>query len=403
MTGIPRYRGWGGPVVLSAGFRPFFLAAGLWAAIAVPLWVVVYAGSARVPTILSPAIWHAHEMVFGFAAATVAGFMLTAIPNWTGRMPLQGWTLGSLVLLWAVGRLGVLLSGIIGADPGAVLDLAFPVVFLSVVAREIIVGRNWRNLPIVVALAILLLGNALVHLQALGITETALAGNRLGIATLLMLISLVGGRIIPSFTRNWLAKNHPSIRPPAPFGGYDRAVLAATLVTLLVWTMAPDSQATPWLCLVIGVMHGVRLARWQGLATWREPLVLVLHVGYGWLGLGFCLLGLNALVSWLPETAALHALTVGTIGTMTLAVMTRATLGHSGRTLTAGPGTTLIYALVTAAALCRLLAPIAGAHYVAVLWLSAICWSMAFGLFVLLYLEPLVLSPRAARSRKQGR
>ncbi len=121
-----------------------------------------------------------------------------------------------------------------------------------------------------------------------------------------------------------------------------------------------------------------------------------------WLGLGFCLLGLNALVSWLPETAALHTLTVGTIGTMTLAVMTRAMLGHSGRTLTAGRGTTLIYALVTVAALCRLLAPIAGAHYISVLWLSAVCWSMAFGLFVLLYLEPLVLSPHSAFSRKQG-
>jgi uncharacterized protein involved in response to NO len=403
VTGIPRYRGWDGPVVLSAGFRPFFLAAGLWAAIAAPLWVVVYTGSTRVPTILSPAIWHAHEMVFGFAAATVAGFMLTAIPNWTGRMPLQGWTLGTLVLLWAVGRLGVLLSGIIGADAGAALDLAFPVAFLSVVAREIISGRNWRNLPMIAALVFLLFGNALVHLQTLGIAETALAGDRLGIATLLMLISLVGGRIIPSFTRNWLTKNHPSVRSPASFGGYDRAVLAATLVALVDWTMAPESQATPWLCLLTGVMHGVRLARWQGLATWREPLVLVLHVGYGWLGLGFCLFGLNALVSWLPETAALHALTVGAIGTMTLAVMTRATLGHSGRTLTAGPGTTFIYALVTMAAVSRVLVPIAGAHYVAVLWLSAICWSSAFGLFVLLYLEPLVLSLHPALSRTRER
>ncbi len=133
--------------------------------------------------------------------------------------------------------------------------LTFPVVFLSVVACEIIAGRNWRNLPMVAALASLLLDNLLVHLQAVGITETALAGNRLGIATLLMLISLVGGRIIPSLTRNWLAKNRPSIQYPAPFGGYDRAVLAATLVTLLFWTIAPESNATPWLCLVTGVMH----------------------------------------------------------------------------------------------------------------------------------------------------
>jgi uncharacterized protein involved in response to NO len=390
MRGIPRYREWAGPGLLSAGFRPFFLGSALWAAAAIPLWLAVYARSAPLPTILQPAVWHAHEMVFGFAAATVAGFMLTAIPNWTGRMPLQGWPLAILVLLWAVGRVGVLLSAVIGAGTAAVLDLSFPAAFLGVVAREIIAGRNWRNLPMVAALASLLLANALVHLQAIGIAATAMIGNRWGIATLLMLISFVGGRIIPSFTRNWLARNRPAVRSPAQFSGLDRAALATTVVTLSAWTIAPDSIVASWLCLVAGIAHGVRLARWRGLATVHEPLLWILHLGYGWLAFGFVLIGVNAYPFWLPETTAMHALTVGAIGTTTLAVMTQATLGHTGRMVTAGPRTTTIYALVTLAAIGRLVAPLMSTQYVPVLFLSGAAWSGAYGLFVVLYLQPLV-------------
>ncbi len=210
MTAIPRYRAWSGPALLSAGFRPFFLASGVWAAIAVPLWIALYAGAANLPTLLLPTVWHAHEMVFGFAVATVSGFMLTAVPNWTGRMPLQGLPLASLVLLWASGRAWACCSRpTIGPAAAAALDLIFPAVFLAVIAREIVAGHNWRNLPLIGALTALLLANALVHAEALGLAGTAMAGNRLGIATLLMLISFIGGRIVPSFTRNWLAKNHP--------------------------------------------------------------------------------------------------------------------------------------------------------------------------------------------------
>jgi uncharacterized protein involved in response to NO len=193
MTAIPRYRAHAGPVILSAGFRPFFLGASIWAAVAIPIWLGAYVEGLVVPTRLAPLIWHAHEMVFGYATATVAGFLLTAIPNWTGRMLLQGGPLATLVLLWAIGRAGVLLSTAIGAPAAAIADLSFPAVFLAVVARQILAGRNWRNLPMLGALSLLLVGNLLVHLEALGLAETAELGNRFGIATLLMLISLVAG------------------------------------------------------------------------------------------------------------------------------------------------------------------------------------------------------------------
>src|SRR6516164_3295057 len=364
MAAIPRYRRATGPALFSAGFRPFFLLGALWAVLAILIWLPAFAGEYQIPTIFPPVTWHVHEMVFGYGAAVVAGFLLTAIPNWTGRMPLQGAPLAILLLLWAVGRLAVLLSARFDIRIAPLLDLAFPSVFACVVAREILAGRNWRNLPMLGTLTLLLAGNLLVHLDAVGVAVTAELGNRLGVATLLMLISFVGGRIIPSFTRNWLAKQRPEISA---------------------------SAIAPWTELAAGLAVGLRLARWRGQATLREPLLWILHLGYGWLALGFILLAINGLVPVLPSTTALHALTAGAIGTMTLAVMTRASLGHTGRPLVAGHGTTTIYLLVTLAALLRLLAPLGGAHYVLVLSAAGATWGGAFGLFVLLYARLLAL------------
>ena len=394
MTAIPRYRSQTGPAILSAGFRPFFLAAALWAALAIPLWLIVYAGSGDMPTAMPALIWHVHEMVFGYAAAAVAGFLLTAIPNWTGRLPLQGVTLALLVALWLIGRLGVFFSAAVGAPLAALADLAFPAAFLAVVAREILGGKNWRNLPMLVALSLLLIGNALVHIEVLGIADTAALGNRIGLVTLFLLISLVGGRIIPSFTRNWLVKNRPEIAPPAPEGAFDFVVLAITALALALWAALPDAAITAWAALIAGAAAGVRLWRWRGYATAREPLLLVLHVGYFWIVLGLLLLGIDGLFAFLPSSAALHALTAGGAGTMTLAVMTRATLGHTGRPLVAGPGTNTIYLLVTLAALLRVLAPLAGEAMMTVLDLAGAAWSLAFGLFAVLY-GPVLARPRA--------
>ena len=394
MTAIPRYRPYGGPEILSAGFRPFFLLAALWAAFAAPLWLLVFAGHVTLPSNMAPSIWHVHEMVFGFGAAVVAGFLLTSIPNWTGRLPLQGGPLAALVAIWAAGRLAVLFSGSIGPTAAAVLDLAFPLVFLAVVAREIVPGRNWRNLPVVGALTLLLAGNLFIHLDSLGVAPTAVFGGHLGIATLLMLIALVGGRIVPSFTRNWLARERANIAEPTPFGAFDRAALGIVALTLAVWLVMDDTAIAPWVELAGGIAAALRLARWRGAAAAREPLVWVLHLGYGWLAVGFLLLALSGFAPDVPQTAALHALTIGAVGTMTLAVMTRASLGHTGHPLTSGPGTTAIYGLMTLAAVARVIAPLAGDYGFGLLCVSGAAWSGAFGLFVVLYFGPLT-RPRA--------
>jgi uncharacterized protein involved in response to NO len=201
----------------------------------------------------------------------------------------------------------------------------------------------------------------------------------------LILISLVGGRIIPSFTHNWLAKARPEVSPRVSEGGFDLAVLALTALALLTWAIAPDAAVTPWAALVAGIAVALRLSRWRGLHTVREPLLLILHFGYGWLALGLLFLGLNGLTEMLPATASLHALTVGAVGTMTLAVMTRASLGHTGRPLAAGPATKAIYALITIAAVFRILSPLAGDHIELALWLTGAAWSGAFGLFAVFY------------------
>lgn len=322
--------------------------------------------------------------------AAVAGFLLTAIPNWTGRLPLRGAPLGALAALWLAGRLALLLSGWIGAGAAAAIDLAFPAALLAAVARELIAGRNYRNLPMLAGLGLLLAGSTLVHLQVLGVADTASLGNRVGIAALLALISLVGGRIVPSFTRNWLARVRPPVALPAQPGRFDLACMLVTVAGLLAWVVAPEARAAGAVEMAAGLAAAARLARWRGLSTLREPLLLVLHAGYAWLAAGLLLLGANTLLGFAPPGLPVHALTAGAIGTMTLAVMTRASLGHAGRPLVAGPGTAAIYALVTAAALLRLAAAVSGPALPLVMSLAGLAWVSAFSLFAFLYAPLLV-------------
>lgn len=389
---IPRYRPFRGPALLQEGFRPFFLGAALWSALALCLWLGSLAGHVALPTSFDPLAWHGHEMIFGFAAATVGGFLLTAIPNWTGRLPLQGAPLAVLALTWLAGRAAVAVSAWIGALPAAAIDLAFLVLLLMAVLREIAAGRNWRNLPMPAALGLLIAANLLVHLEAVGMSATAPLGLRLGLAVLLMLIALVGGRIIPSFTRNWLAKRAAKTLP-AGFGAVDKVALIAGAVGLAAWVAAVESSIAGVVLIVAGLAAALRLARWRGHRTAAEPLVWILHLGHGWLALGLCLLGLSNLWPAVPASAALHALGAGAVGTMVLAVMTRATLGHTSRALTAGPGTTAIYLLATLAAVLRVAAAFAPALDLPLPAASGAAWIGAFLLFVVLYAIPL-LTPR---------
>jgi uncharacterized protein involved in response to NO len=383
-AGIPRYRPFDGPALLSQGFRPFFLGAGIWALAAMALWIAILHGTVLLPTAFDPVAWHVHEMLFGFVIAAIAGFLLTAIPNWTGRMPLQGFPLAVLAGVWLAGRLAVGGSAWIGAGIAAVLDLSFLTLLLGVVLREILAGRNWRNLPMPVVLGGLLTANALIHADAVGLAATGPLGQRLGIAIVILLISLVGGRIIPSFTLNWL-KKRGELNLPASFGALDRGALGLAAAALAIWVVAPGNPLGGAALIAAGLANLIRLLRWRGHLTLIEPLVWSLHLGFVWVPVGLFLIGLSILRPDVPPAAGLHALTAGAMGGMTLAVMTRATLGHTGRLLAADRWTAAVYLLVAAAAALRVAAPFSADVYPPLLWTSGLAWSMAFGLFAVHY------------------
>jgi uncharacterized protein involved in response to NO len=384
-----------GPAVLGRGFRVFFLAAGVWAPTALVIWLLLLEGWITLPLALDPLAWHVHEMLFGYLGAAVAGFILTAVPNWTGRLPVRGGRLAALFGFWVAARIAGLTGSVWPPLAVAVVDAGFNALLAAVVTREIVVGRNLRNAPVAGLLWLLAFANVLVHVGAFADSSIGAVGHRLGIAVVAMLIALIGGRIVPSFTRNWLAKRgSPTL--PAAFGIGDKAALAISGGAFLFWIVLPQATATGWLMVIAAVSNGIRLGRWCGARTLREPLLWVLHVGYGWLCVGMVLIGASALLASVPEVAATHALTAGAMGTMTLAVMTRATLGHTGRPLTAGPASATIYVLVVLAAVCRVVAGFPDME--GDLWrtIAADAWIAAFGLFVAIYGPMLLGRPRPA-------
>jgi uncharacterized protein involved in response to NO len=286
-TSSEQIRAWTGPAILSFGFRPFFLMAAIWAASAMGIWVVMLTGQDILPTAFDPVSWHSHELLFGYLAAVIAGFLLTAVPNWTGSLPLVGWPLAGLAALWVLGRVVVATSSYLTPMLAALGDLAFPVALAGFLAREIFAGRNWKNLPVLALLTAYTLANGLFHWEAAQDgTPAQEIGLRVGLAVAVLLISLIGGRIVPSFTRNWLAQRGAE-RLPVPFGRADGAVLALTLATLALWVVGPDRAITAVACGLAGLAHLWRLARWQGHQTGAEALVWVLHAGYAFVPLGF--------------------------------------------------------------------------------------------------------------------
>jgi len=386
------------PTFLTLGFRPFFLAAGVWAAAAIALWIVMLTAGIELPSRFDPLAWHIHEMLFGFVTATVAGFLLTAIPNWTGRPPVGGSLLALLAGLWLLGRIVCLISSFTPVWLAIAADLSFPVLLVVVVAREIIAAQNWRNLPLVAPVTVLGIANLLMHLEAVGVAVPSGLGWRLGLSAVIVLISVVAGRIVPSFTRNWLAKRgDPNL--PAADGRIDRAALSTLHTGLFGWAFFPGFRAVGVLLLFGAALNLWRLLRWRGGAALAEPLLFVLHVGYAWLVLGAGLLGLALLDADLPQSAAIHALTVGAIGTMVLAVMTRATRGHTGGALSADYATVAIYILVNIAAVARVAAVVAETWATPLLVASAGLWFGAFVLFVLVYGPMLLLPPRTNQFR----
>ena len=378
------------PAVLDYAFRPMFLAAGSWAVVALALWLAMFFGHVQLPTRFDPLAWHVHEMLFGFVMAAVAGFLLTAIPNWTGRLPVRGYPLAALVCLWLLGRIACLISADLPTWLAVLADLAFPVALLAVAAREIIVGRNWRNLPMTAPLALFIVADLLMHLESLGFAVPAGLGWRLAVGAPILLISVIGGRIIPSFTRNWLFKRK-SRRLPSPHNMVDTAAVGVLAAALILWAFLPDHRMTGALLIAAALINAARLSRWTGFATWAEKLLLVLHVGYAWLVLGVALLGLSIFNIGVPVASAIHALTAGATAVMILAVMPRVTLGHTGRALTANRATVAIFVLINAAAIARVCASWHTEFMVLLLLVAGACWIAAFGLFELVY-GPMLLT-----------
>ena len=259
MNGIPRLRAYGGPVLLSYGFRPFFLLGAIYAGLAVLAWLPMFNGELELLTDFSPVDWHVHEMLYGYVPAVVTGFLLTAIPNWTGRLPIQGLPLLTLVAVWLAGRVCVTFSGEIGWLLAAIIDVSFLVLVVAATAREIVVGKNWRNLRVVGLVTLLLAGNIAFHVEA-HVQGTAGYGARMGIAVIVLLLVVIGGRIIPSFTRNWLARENPG-RLPTPFGRFDVAVIGCSAATLALWTAQPLGRLIAAALAATAVLNLVRLAR----------------------------------------------------------------------------------------------------------------------------------------------
>lgn len=384
MLALRRSRMAASPAFLRGGFRPFFFGGALWTIVALALWLCTLAGVIELPSRFDPLAWHRHEMLFGFVGAVISGFLLTAIPNWTGRLPIAGSPLAALFGLWIAARVAVLFSASTGAGLAATLDIGFYLALAALAAREVLAAKN-RNLPIVLLVLLFGAANAADHAAAAGWLADDGIGVRAAISLVVVMISLVGGRIVPSFTRNWLAKHGVKEGLPGQPGRYDFLTIAATAAALLAWTAAPATQVAGAMLVLAGLLQAVRLARWGGLRAWRDPLVLILHVGYFWLPAGLLLLGASLLGATVPASAAIHALTAGAMATMILAVMTRATLGHTGRELKADGPTVLVYILITAGAVLRVAAPFGVIDYTLGMRLSALAWGGAFLGFLLAY------------------
>lgn len=364
------------PPVLQNAFRSFFLGGAIWAALQVPLWIAEYLGWLGP---LAGAMGHAHEMLFGFLAAIICGFALTAIPNWTGRAPVAGAGLAALFGLWLAGRVAMMAAG---QSWGLWIDLAFLPLLTAIIVREIAEGRNWRNLPVAGLIALLTLSHFAFHHP-----EWAIAAIRGTFAVALILVALIGGRIVPSFTRNWLAGRGDEAAKAVvpPMQGLDKAVLGVTAIALGAWVALPLQPITGFLMVLAAAAQLGRFLRWQWQRTLAEPLMWSLHAGYVWIVAALALTGAG--IIWpdaISSKAGFHAIGTGVIGAMTLAVMTRASLGHTGRERVADAATTLVFILVHAGALLRVTAALLADQPV-LLGVSAVLWSAAYAVFAMAY------------------
>lgn len=381
----------------SYGFRPFFLLAGLFAALAIPLWLLQYTAITALPIRGGAFVWHVHEMLFAFGGAAIAGFLTTAVPNWTGTEPLAGRPVMLLTMVWIAGRAAWLVSDLLPGWLLATADLAFIPALMIAVGPALGRARQWRNLPVLLLILALFAGNVLHHAYLLDLYAPGYGqGTTIAIVAIVSLIGIIGGRIVPAFTRNALAARGA----PADMRRWPMLDLAAVIAIPLAGAallIVPQTAISGGLAALAAGLNLARLGGWRGWQTLGMPIVWVLHVAYLWIPVGFALLAAAELSDAVAHSAGWHALTAGAIATMILAVTTRAALGHTGRPLVAPPPIALAYALLTAAAATRVAASLGGPSAPGpLLYLSAGLWCGAFLIFVIVY-APILAAPRAER------
>lgn len=377
-------------VLFALGFRPFFLGAGVYAALATILWLLAWRGIVDPALPLGAAYWHGHEMLFGFAVAGLTGFLLTAVPSWTDTGPVRGPRLVGLFVLWLGGRV---LAWVQSGLAYSLADGLFLPVLIAFVAPGILARNARRNGVIVALLAFLALANLAFHAEATGLLDRgARWGLYLALDLFVLFLTLIGGRVVPAFTIGGMRMaGEPVAIAPMPW--LDRAAILSAAAVAAVEALAPEGRALFVVAALAAALNGSRVLRWQGWRTWRMPLVWILHLGYAWLVIGLALKALAALDLVLPSNAS-HALTAGAVGTMILAVMSRASLGHTGRKLEADRATTLAYGLVTLGALLRVGGPwVLPGHAAAAILAAGASWAMGFALFSIRF-WPILTGPR---------
>jgi len=407
----PRDHGSSGPrfwasTFFSHAFRPFFLAAGIYAVLALAAWlawIAIHAAGAMpgFMTVAEPLhLWHAHEMVFGFGAAAAGGFLLTAIPNWTGAQRSRCLGLSAMFALWCAGRIAMWTTALLPPAMPLLLDLAFLPVLGFAAARQLAVQPAIRNLIFFALVISLTIGNFEYHLGRMDVIEHGMRqGVQLGLGTLIVMIVVIGGRVIPGFTTNALRRRGvDDARMPVHRAPVDMACLIFSPAVFIFQALGLGEQVIGLAALGAALASALRLSGWRGFATLDDPIVWVLHLGYAWIVLGFSLLALALLFEVGSQVTALHAFGTGAAGTMILAIMTRASLGHTGHALVASSPVVAAYVLVSVAALLRCFGPGAAPQFYNEIMLAAgMAWIAAFSLFTLVF-APILVRPRMQRT-----
>lgn len=380
--------------LLAHPFRPFFILNALFGGIAIALWLLILNGTVTPPKWI-PSLWHAHEMIYGFIPLAIAGFVLTAMTNWTKAKPLQGLPLAALIFVWFAGRIAMGLTHTVNPIVIAAIDCAFLPLVAAYAGYILLKNNNKRNMILVLVMLLLTIGNFLMHLGIMqGNYLLAKTGSLLGLDIIVLMIFVVAGRITPAFTANWLRMHNKKKEPAFRSFWLEQIAFASTALIILFEVAALPSVILGSTAVVAGIANVARLSQWAGWRTYQEPLLWILHIAYLWMSTALLLRGAMLLGLPIPETLWQHTLALGGIGTLILGVMTRVSMGHTGRKLTLPPFAIFIYILILSATVIRIITAAGWMKYSIGINLSGGLWVSAFTLFIVLYVK-ILTTPRA--------